>query len=282
MRRRTIAFATYDGMPALTADDRLAIAPLSARGIEVVPAIWSAPATDWRRFDAVVLRSTWDYHKRPREFRAWLDRLEETGVPLWNSVSLARWNMDKRYLRELAARGIATVPTAWMAADGEVDVGAIMESYGWTDAVLKPVIAATLYRTIRVTRDAGRITTLGHGEAMLQRFVPQIEKEGEWSLVFLGGEYSHAMLKRPAPGDFRVQEEFGGSSAAADAPEELRESAARVLAAVDGPWLYARVDGVRADGGLLLMELEMLEPLLFLGEHPRAPGRFADAIAEVL
>jgi hypothetical protein len=106
-----------------------------------------------------------------------------------------------------------------------------------------------------------------------------VAEEGEWSLVFLGGEYSHAVLKRPAAGDFRVQEEFGGTSTMAEAPRSLRESAAQVLTAVEHPWLYARVDGVRGDDGrLLLMELEMLEPLLFLAHHREAPARFAEAI----
>jgi glutathione synthase/RimK-type ligase-like ATP-grasp enzyme len=279
VHRRSVAFATYEGAPALTADDRLSVPLLEGLGIDVEPAIWSDSGIEWQRFDAVILRSTWDYHRRPVEFRDWLHRLESDGVPMWNPATLARWNMDKRYLRDLAERGIPTVPTAWISMGDGVDLRGLMESRGWSDAVLKPVIAATSYRTVRVSRaDVGRRMS-EPGEAMLQPFVPRVADEGEWSLVFLGGEYSHAVLKRPAAGDFRVQEEFGGSSQTADAPRTLRASAARVLAAVDHPWLYARVDGVRDDdGGLLLMELEMLEPLLFLAHHPDAPTRFADAI----
>lgn len=265
---------------------------LSAAGIDVVPAIWSDPTVDWRRFEAVVLRSTWDYHRHPDEFRAWLDQLDADGVALWNPVPLARWNMDKRYLRDLAARGVRSVPTAWIAEGKGVDLDALMEEHGWTDAVLKPVVAATSYRTERVSRDPGSARAsvaerlpalLEHGAAMLQPFVSQVRDEGEWSLMFFAGEYSHAVLKRAAEGDFRVQEEFGGTSQAIEAPGELRESAARVLDAVRHPWLYARVDGVRdADGDLLLMELEMLEPLLFLAHHPQAAARFADAIRDVI
>ena len=285
MRRRSIAFATWDGAPSLTADDRLALLPLSAAGIDVAPAIWSDPRVEWRRFDAVILRSTWDYHHRAEEFRAWLDRLESDGVALWNPVPLARWNMDKRYLRDLAARGISTVPTAWIEADSGVDIDELMEANGWDDAVLKPVVAATSYRTVRVSRGAAAVhgRTAEVGEAMLQPFVPQVADEGEWSLMFIGGEYSHAVLKRPAAGDFRVQEEFGGSSRTAEAPPALRESASRALGAVEHPWLYARVDGVRdGDGSMMLMELEMLEPLLFLAHDPQAPARFADAIRSVI
>ena len=279
MHRRSIAFATYEGAPALTADDRLAVPLLAGGNIDVEPAVWSDSRVEWRQFDAVILRSTWDYHHRPGEFRDWLERLESYGVAVWNPVALARWNMDKRYLRDLAGRGVSTVPTAWIGAGEGVDLNELMESKGWHDAVLKPVIAATSYRTVRVPRAVAGHREIEHGEAMLQPFVPQVAGEGEWSLVFLGGEYSHAVLKRPAAGDFRVQEEFGGSSQAAEAPSMLRESAAEVLAAVEHPWLYARVDGVRDDDGrLLLMELEMLEPLLFLAHHPQAPERFAEAI----
>ena len=283
MRRRSIAFATYEGAPTLTADDRLAVPVLADMGIDVEPAIWSDSRIEWRRFDAVILRSTWDYHRRAGEFRDWLDRLESDDVPVWNPVALARWNMDKRYLRDLAARGVRTVPTVWVPGSDDVKLGELMKSRGWADAVLKPVVAATSYRTVRVSRASAERQVIEQGEAMLQPFVPQVAEEGEWSLVFLGGEYSHAVLKRPAADDFRVQEEFGGSSAVAEAPRELQESAAAVLDAVEQPWLYARVDGVRDDDGrLLLMELEMLEPLLFLAHHPHAPARFADAIRKVV
>ena len=288
MQRRSIAFVTWEGAPDLTPDDRLAIPALSAAGIDVVPAIWSDAGVEWRRFDAAILRSTWDYHRRPAEFRSWLDRLEADGIALWNPVALARWNMDKRYLRDLGGRGVSTVPTAWIPASGDVGLHEIMAERGWTDAVLKPVVAATSYRTVRISaaRRGGPLRgveelpgILEHGEGMLQPFIPQVHEEGEWSLMFFGGEYSHAVLKRPAEGDFRVQEEFGGSSQAIVAPTALQDSAARVLAAVEHPWLYARVDGVRDEtGGLLLMELEMLEPLLFLAQHPDAPARFANAI----
>ena len=292
MQRRLIAFATWAGAPGLTPDDRLALPALAAAGVDVVPAVWSDPAVDWRRFHAVVLRSTWDYHHRADEFRAWLDRLETNDVALWNPVSLARWNMDKRYLRDLAERGVPIVPTAWLSGGVMHAIEQVMAERGWMDAVLKPVVAATSYRTVRLRRDAARTSdetrelltsTLEHGEAMLQPFVPQVELEGEWSLMFFAGEYSHAVLKRPATGDFRVQEEFGGSSMAVEAPRALRESAGRVLDAVEQPWLYARVDGVRdEDEQLLLMELEMLEPLLFLAQHPEAPARFARATHDLV
>lgn len=286
---RSIAFATYDGAPALTPDDRLAAAALAGRGIGVEPAVWSDPAVDWQRYDAVVLRSTWDYHRRVQEFRDWLDLLEGNRVPLWNPVPLARWNLDKRYLRDLAGRGVPTVPTLWLEPGSMPDLPAVLDAHGWPEAVLKPVVAATAYRTCRIARHAPAAQqtqlrdaveeVLADGPAMLQPLLPQIRAEGEWSLIFFAGEFSHAVLKKPTEGDFRVQEEFGGTSAAATPPPALPVAARSILDRIAGPWLYARVDGVRSEkGGFLLMELEMLEPLLFLSLEASAPARFADAI----
>ncbi|HUF26632.1 MAG TPA: hypothetical protein VMM18_06595 [Gemmatimonadaceae bacterium] len=290
MTRRRIAFATYEREPYLTPDDRLAAPALAALGVEVVPAIWTDGAVDWGVFDAVVLRSTWDYHRRITEYRRWLDLLERSAVPVWNPLALVRWNSDKRYLRDLAARGVDTVPTVWLER-GSPSIGEVLDEQGWREAVVKPVVAATAYRTIRVsgstaTADESAVRVLlehGNGEALLQPFLPEIETEGEWSLVFFAGAFSHAALKRPAPGDFRVQTEFGGDAIPAEPPAGVMAAAERALADVATPWLYARVDGVRvADGRFLLMELELLEPSLFLGLHDQAPARFAAAIRRLL
>ena len=285
---RSVAFATYDLAPSLTPDDRLAAAALEKRGITVRPAIWSDAGVDWGQFDVIVLRSTWDYHRRAEEFRHWLDRLEASGVPVWNPVPLLRWNLDKRYLRDLSSRGVPTVPTIWLDRGEAPHVDELLEEHGWNEAVLKPVVAATAYRTVRLELAQGaeqrsKLRTLAHevvekGEAMLQPFLRQVRDEGEWSLIFIAGEFSHAVLKRPAEGDFRVQLEFGGSAVAAPAPANALAGARAVLDRVSGPWLYARVDGVRTTDGFLLMELEMLEPLLFLALDHSAAVRFADAI----
>lgn len=285
MRTRRIAFATYQGAPLLTPDDRLAATALASRGVEVVPAIWSARDVDWGAFDATILRSMWDYHHRVPEFRAWLGRLEQEEAACWNPASLARWNLDKRYLRDLQAAGIPTIPTAWLSASQLGDLGSVMDCHGWRDVVLKPAIGATAHRIVRISRENADAVSarsrdlVEHGDAMLQPFIAGIASHGEWSLMFFGGEFSHAVLKQAAAGDFRVQEEFGGRSTVALPPPELRAAAERILASLQQPWLYARVDGVAgALGDFLLMELEMLEPLLFLAHDPGAADRFAEAI----
>lgn len=282
----TVAFVTRQGL-GLPADDLHAAAELEARGVVVEPAVWDDTTVPWARYDAVVLRSCWDYHLRPAEFRGWIDRMERQRVPLWNPPALVRWNIEKRYLRDLAARGVPMVPTRWVEPGESVALPDLLAEEGWDEAVIKPVVSASAHATWRTRlpvapedalrfREASRHTAL-----MVQPFLRAITDDGEWSLCFFGGRYSHAVRKSPARGDFRVQIEHGGRTRAAIAPPSTVEQARLALAAVPTSPLYARVDGTWVDGVLRIIELELIEPCLFLGCDAAAPGRFADAIAAV-
>ncbi len=282
-----IAFATHEKLAGLTPSDQLAADELSRRGAEVTPLAWSAP-DDWRQFDAVVIRATWDYYTRPDDFRRWLQRLEEQRVALWNPAPLAVWNMHKGYLRDLELAGVPIVPTVWVSSsDSPGSLEQLARARGWTDVVVKPVVSASANRTWRThgpiaEQDETRFRALAaSAEVMVQPLIDSLVREGEWSLVFLGGEFSHAVLKRPASGDFRVQGHHGGTVARAEPASEWVEEARTILEAVRGPWLYARVDGCIVDGRFLLMELEMLEPDLFFNFDPKASSRFAELLLAV-
>jgi glutathione synthase/RimK-type ligase-like ATP-grasp enzyme len=285
-----IALVTYHGVPRLSADDQLLLAPLAARGISAVAAAWDDPGIAWDSFDALVLRSTWNYHTSLGEFTAWIDRIESLGVPVWNPPAVLRWNATKTYLRELAARGVDIVPTRWVTPEAHAGLADLLADVGWPDAVVKPAVSASAYETWRVdaaglTRDDEerfRRIAARPGGALVQRFVPELARDGEWSLMFLAGQYSHAVLKRPRAGDFRVQREHGGTAVAQMPPTYLVAAAQRVVAAAPGPLLYARVDGCAVDGRFVLVELELLEPSLFLAADGGAPERFAAAIAGAL
>ena len=282
-----IAFATSSSHPTLTADDQLAVSALESRNVRVTPAVWTDRTVAWCEFDLIVVRSTWDYHTRTGEFREWIDRLDALGAPVWNPPALLRWNMEKTYLLALARAGVAVVPMALLSKDAQPDLARVLEERGWYDAVVKPVISATAYRTWRVSRATLANTQseldelLDNSDAMVQPFLPAIQTEGEWSLMFFDGAFSHAVRKRPRSGDFRVQTEFGGRASPERAPKSVLSAAHRVLAKIREPWLYARVDGVETDAGFQLLELEMLEPSLFLSLGPDAPRRFADAIVRI-
>ncbi len=245
-----IALVTWRGLPELAPDDRLLRDALVRRGAEVRAVVWDDASVDWSAFDAIVIRSTWDYHKRFDEFRAWLDRMD--GLPLWNPPAVLRWNTHKSYLLDLQSRGVPIVPTLLVPRGG---------------FIVKPAVSATAFRTERHATDV---------DVLVQPFVPEIVTDGELSFVFLGQQFSHAVRKRVASGDFRVQTEFGGSVEPFAPGDDLIGQAAEIAASLGDGWLYARIDCIVRDGRLLLMELEATEPSLFLDAE--SAGRFADAI----
>ncbi|MFI5242368.1 MAG: RimK family alpha-L-glutamate ligase, partial [Gemmatimonadales bacterium] len=273
-----VALVTYSGKPALTPDDGALRDALAALGAQVEACPWDGDAS-WASFDRIVLRSCWNFHHRPREFVRWVSNIGAS-LPgrLRNSAALATWSVDKRYLRDLGARGVCIVPTAWVAPDAgrpAPTLASIIASHRATDGVVvKPAISATAHDTWRVgAHDAAvheerfaELVARSHAGVMVQPFVPEI-LDGEWSQIFLGGEYSHAVIKKAASGDFRVQHDFGGTVEArrpgaalvADARSALHAAAEATGTRVE-EILYARVDGVERDGRLVLMELELIEP----------------------
>ena len=277
-----IAFTTCAAVPDLSGDDRLALAPLRDLGVEVVPWIWEAPQP--RDLTAVVHRSCWDYHEKTAAFLAWLDALSATSLVSLNPVPVVRWNLDKRYLRDHAARGVSIPETTWIGLGERVELTALLRARGLDEVVLKPQISLSAFGTFRAslaTADAlqERFDMLTAERAMMvQTFLPEVISQGELSFVFLGGRHSHTVRKLPRSGDFRVQKDHGGSRELVEAAPALVVEAERMLAAAGAPLLYARVDVVETAGGLVLMELEAIDPELLLGFMPGAPERFAEAI----
>lgn len=279
-----IAFVTWSGAPAATADDELAATALRELGVHVTAVPWTDRSVTWSDFDAVVLRSCWDYHVRFGRFRRWIDRLDGEGVALWNPPPLVRWNWSKSYLRDLESSGVAVVPTRWVSAGEPVSLGGLLDEEGWEAAVVKPAVSASARGTWRTGQDdrqadqARFLRQAARGDLMVQPFLPEIVSGGEWSFVYVDGDCTHAVRKLPAPGDFRVQEEFGGRIRAESPPAPLRAQADAVVATLPPGWLYARVDGIDARGRLLLLELELIEPSLYLRHSPAAATRLATAL----
>lgn len=295
-----VAVATHRRAPAATDDDALALSRLATRNPVVVEAVpWDADA-GWQRYRAILVRSTWDYHTRLDEFLAWAAGVEASGTLLLNPSAAISWNADKGYLRELENAGVAVVPTAWIPHGSPLTLLDVLRERGWDDVVVKPAVSATAYRTRRVSIEDARTDPEIFGEilrdagALVQPFLPQIRSDGEWSFVYFDDgrgslRFSHAVVKRPGPGDFRVQAQFGGTAEemtpTADLLRRVYAVAATVCRLAPGPLLYARVDGLVSDGrhapagSFLLMEVELIEPVLFLAESERAADRFAEAIA---
>ena len=279
--RKIVGFVTYDGLPQLTPDDRLALDALATRGYDARPVVWTDASIAWPSFDALVLRSCWDYHLQPASFARWLSAIAAAGVRLFNPADLALWNMEKTYLVDLARAGVRIVPTHVVEPRTWSTTAALRQETGWSDIILKPAISATAWRLCRVPPHARElpadvVQALATERFLAQPFLNGIA-DGEWSVVFFGGVFSHAVIKRPRDGEFRVQEEYGGRATPA-----VLDAAAQAIAAAPGRSLYARVDGILTPDGFVLIELELLEPALYLASAPHAASRFADAIFESL
>ena len=279
-----VALVTYAELPDLNPDDHPLRATLTARGARAHAVRWDDAAVDWAGFDVVVLRSCWDYHRRTTEFRDWLAARERAGTRLWNPAAVVRWNLDKSYLRDLRSAGVAVPDTLWIEPGSAPDLARVVRSQPWERAVVKPRISLSAHDTWITDRsgaagDQERFARLVRERGVLvQEFVPEITAAGELSLVFVDGRFSHAMCKRAGPDDFRVQHQYGGRAEPVAASARARREAEQALAVVPGPWLYARVDGVERDGRLIVMELEVIEPELFLVWSSEADQRLAEAI----
>lgn len=277
-----IALLTFAALPSLHADDRLLAGALAHRGADAVPVVWDDPSIDWRGFDAAVVRSTWDYTWRRDAFLARAEAIANV-TRLWNPPPLLRWNAHKRYLGALAARGVPVVPTEYVDAGAPLDLAALGRARGWDEVVVKPCVSAGARDTVRLRAATGQAAAdalRARGDLMVQPYQPAVERDGEHSLVFFDGRFSHAVRKHP---QLVAAPSAADPTPRAAAPDELA-TAARVLAAAaalhDGtPPLYARVDLVRAaDGTPQLMELEAFEPRLFFTAHPAAADTLAAAI----
>jgi glutathione synthase/RimK-type ligase-like ATP-grasp enzyme len=282
-----IGLVTYAKQPVLTDDDRPLIGALAEIDIDAEPVQWDDASVDWRAYQALVLRSTWDYHLRVPEFEAWLSMLDRERVPLWNPTSVVRWNMHKGYLRELQQAGLLVPATRWLTKGTRIGLQPLLRDAGWNDAIVKPAISASATKTSHVQAgsedDAGLFAQLlEETDLLVQQVVPEVAREGEWSLMLIGGTFSHATLKKPRAGDFRVQQEHGGSADPATAPSVVIAAGERIAAHIPGRWLYARVDGVVTGRGFMLMEVECIEPVLFLEQAPGSYERFASGLRVLL
>jgi glutathione synthase/RimK-type ligase-like ATP-grasp enzyme len=282
-----VCFVTCIRWPELSASDRVAADALRRRGVDVEARPWNGPDARFDGFDAVILRANWDYHFTPDVFLAWLDERERRGSVVWNAPALVRWNVPKTYLFDLRRQAVPVVPTIVLDDRGIAAVPEVMAAEGWKRAVVKPLVSASAHDTHLVdVADPAAIERLRAGAmsqpAMIQPFLEEIRTRGEWSVVFADGALTHAVLKRPAPGEFRVQPRLGGTAEALSPPEDVVRAACQAVAALSEVPLYARVDGVETAQGFLVMEVEVNEPGLFFHLAPAGAERFAEAVVRRL
>ncbi|MEO7019492.1 MAG: hypothetical protein ABI234_05020 [Ktedonobacteraceae bacterium] len=275
-----IALATCTTLPNLDADNALLIPALAERGLRAQPIVWNDPSMDWSTPKVTVIRSTWDYHHQRSAFLSWAERVSHLSN-LWNPFDLLKWNTHKFYLRDLEQQHIPIVPTLWLEQGTRTNLAALIEQYGWSKVVIKPAVSASAYATILVTAE-----TIQQGQAhlnqflttsdmLLQPFLSTVVSSHERSLIFIDGECTHAIEREPA----LDLEPSAPDRLIAPQDDEILLSR-RILSFLPLAPLYARVDLIHDEAGTLrLMELELVEPGLWLALAPHAVQLFADAIA---
>lgn len=282
-----IAFLSMDDLSGYVSDDNLAVKPLQDLGHIVDVISWQQTAVDWKEYSAVIIRTTWNYQNNLAAFLQVLQQIESQTL-LANPFEIVKWNADKIYLKDLAEKGVRIVPTIWINSkiDGQ-------QTQEWFDQlqcdqiVIKPRVSATAQDTFWLKRgqeDTEHLNRIFKNRpCMVQPFMQAIVDEGEYSLFYFNGEYSHAILKTPKPADFRVQEEHGGIIQAINPTANLLAEGEEVLKCISSKLLYARVDFVRTQSNkFALMELELIEPSLYLRNSEHAPYLFAKAINKLL
>ena len=260
-----VLVATERVLPEPDPDEDLLLTALEAAGLAPRLAAWDDPGVDWSAARLAVVRSTWDYHHKRDAFVSWAERTAGL-TQLWNSAPVVKWNSHKSYLSRLAAEGVAVVPTAHLFRGGRATLRSVLEEAGWRRFVIKPAVSASSHRTLLVT--AANLEEgvkhfnelLADGDVLVQPYVPSVEDYGERAVIWIDGEFTHAVRKSPR----FAQDEESVSDALPIAGDEL-EVARAAVSSVKEPLLYARVDLARdPKGSPMVMELELIEPSLYL------------------
>ncbi|MFM9963439.1 MAG: RimK family alpha-L-glutamate ligase [Planctomycetaceae bacterium] len=289
-QRYTASFAPQGDwyLDNILRDDQLLQSALARHGLSSVRLDWASSDVDWSQFRCAVFRTTWDYFERRHEFTDWLNRIRRQ-TRLCNDAALIDWNMEKHYLADLEAKGIPIVPSNFIERGSTVTLLELLDESGWDEAILKPCISGAARHTYRVNRESAAplepvLRQLLTDESLiLQPLQKSVLSDGEDALMFFNGCVTHAVRKVPKPGDFRVQDDYGGTVHPHEPSTAQIDLTQRVLAACPIAPTYGRLDLVRDNhGNLAVMELELIEPELWLRNHPPAATAFADAIAKIV
>lgn len=288
MHNRQIAFITYQSTGNYSdvseEENGNLLHFLQEKGLPVSFQIWDDPTVDWSHFDAVIMKSPWDYFDKIDAFYTWLNELEKLNCLVLNPLQTIRWNADKLYFKGMAEQGIEVVPTVWLNQGDAFDAAQVFAQLGVEKIIIKPRVSGGAKNTLALTQQEALAGTAEINELlqqepfMVQPFVPEVASKGEWSFLFFGSKYSHSVLKTVKPGDFRVQHFFGGTIHTPEPPAALLGTAQTIVDKFASDCLYARVDGVEIDGRLVLMELELIEPFLFMATSTGAMERYYEAL----
>jgi len=277
----------YDSTTVESEDDKL-LNFLKEKGLNIEKVIWNDRDINWEDYSLAILKSPWDYFDLIEEFYHWLDHLEAKKVKLLNPIDVVRWNANKQYLREIEAAGLKITPGFFVQNKESVNLEYFFEKFNTSKLIVKPCVSGGAKNTFKVTAENveevnQKLNLLIQDEDfIIQPFLPEILESGEWSFIFFNGMYSHSLIKKAKPGDFRVQPAHGGSVHPQKPGAELIATAEQYVKLFAKNCLYARVDGTFVNGEFLLMELELIEPFLFLNTDPQNYERYYTALLELM
>lgn len=280
------AFLTTKNLEEFFIYDDLVKPHLASLGWEVDDVSWHNKDIDYSQYDMVIVRSTWDYQAYANDFMRTLQSINDSNARLENPLSLMQWNVSKSYLKDLQAKGVPILPTIWLASFNSKEIQAAFSHFGSSEIIIKPLVSANADFTYRLTEEDFLFeqqnikTALQDREIMIQAFEKTILDKGEYSLFYFNGNYSHAINKLPANGDFRVQEEHGGQLASIEPSASMLALSKQTLKALPENPLYARIDMLETSNGLAIIEVELIEPSLYFNMDAESPKRFAQAIVE--
>ncbi|MCW8091084.1 ATP-grasp domain-containing protein [Alteromonas sp. ASW11-130] len=283
---KKLAFLSTDHLEGFFVYDELLIAPFAQAGWHVDTISWHRRDINWDAYEAVIVRSTWDYQQHPEAFLKTLNEIDKSRAKLENTFTLQRWNLHKTYLKDLQKHGSMVVPTRWLSCFEKDKIEAQFRHWNTDYLIIKPTLSANADDTFKLSlaelnaKCDELMKIFANRQLMVQPFLDNIEKEGEYSLFYFNGNYSHAILKRPASGDFRVQEEHGGQLAVCSPNDDMLGAAEQALNAMPDTALYARVDLIRYEETWAIMELELIEPSLYFTLDAQSPQRFVEAFTQ--
>lgn len=280
----SVAFLSTDNLEDFFVYDELLVPYFNQKGWKVETVSWHTNSENWGRFDYVIVRSTWDYQQHAEAFLACLKQIDASSTTLLNPLRLMQWNIEKYYLKDLQQKGVPIVKTIWETTFDNAVIDKAFDEFSSDAIVIKPVLSANADDTFKLEREtwkesAGVLSnTFKQRDFMIQPFLSSIVEEGEYSLFYFGGAFSHAIKKVPQEGDFRVQEEHGGRLHPVNVDDVQLAVAEKALSAMPCNALYARVDLVRQNNNWAIMELELIEPSLYFNLDEDSPVRFVEAL----
>jgi glutathione synthase/RimK-type ligase-like ATP-grasp enzyme len=283
-----IVFVTDREHTDLVPGDRMLLENLEERGHTVDVQVWDDRDVRWSDYDLVLLRETWDYERKYKTFLQWIDHLDELPVRVMNPPNVLRWNANKQYLKDLENSGVPIPPSFFVPEGAPVPLEKVLDEKGWSEFVIKPLVGAGAFKLERFTLEElseaqEHLENLAANRgAIVQKFLPEVEEEGEWSFLFTGGELSHTVLKQPAEDEYRVQKALGGTRHHREADPSIARQAEEYAGTITQPFLYLRLDGIVSRGRLRVVEMELIEPRLYLEGSEEGVENFADAIHETV